>query len=293
MRAMPVAVVILFAAVATAGEVTGIVTNDKLPLPGTTITLTPRAGDVRSTVSNEQGRYRFGGVPNGRYDIKYEMPGLETIERAIVIDDALSLPPQELRVAIPDNLTIYSCSLRTCSDDLPRSRFDYPLCSDEALTTALIESAEGGDRSALALLRQRYRTAGTYLERNRIGRMLLQDREVWNELAAEAELVVRFPHVERGVLAPELEAYCEERNLVPEQLWAASFDALNTISGDPRSRALLYRALETKDWVLVSAAIGGFVVQRDRSALPAIERALARFPAEDAEALAEPLTALR
>ncbi len=62
--------------------VTGIVTDEQRGiLPGVTITVTNvESGVVRSTVTEEYGRYRVGGIPPGRYNVKAELPGFATQE---------------------------------------------------------------------------------------------------------------------------------------------------------------------------------------------------------------------
>ena len=57
--------------------VTGIVTDEQRGiLPGVTITVTnAESGVVRSTVTEEYGRYRVGGIPPGRYNVEAELPG--------------------------------------------------------------------------------------------------------------------------------------------------------------------------------------------------------------------------
>ena len=62
--------------------VTGIVTDEQRGiLPGVTITVTnAESGVVRSTVTEEYGRYRVGGIPPGRYNVKAELPGFATQE---------------------------------------------------------------------------------------------------------------------------------------------------------------------------------------------------------------------
>jgi hypothetical protein len=54
--------------------VTGIVTDEQRGiLPGVTITVTnAESGVVRTTVTEEYGRYRLGGIPPGRYNVKAE-----------------------------------------------------------------------------------------------------------------------------------------------------------------------------------------------------------------------------
>lgn len=292
MRSVLVAMAMLLAAGLHAGEITGTVTNEDAPLPGTTITLIPAAGDERVTISNEQGQFRFAALPNGRYEIRYELAGLETVERTVYVDGKVALPAQELRLAPIQQVTIMSCNISSCQDDLPRSKFDRPLCVDESLNTSLIESVERGDRSALALLQQRYRTADTYQERNRIGGVLLRhldDDAIWQELSTDAEVAVRFPRDDDGGFTPELEAYCEARNVEPENLWWMSWSAFVEISGEVRARPLLYRALETSDRDLVFVGIAGLAAQRDATALPAIDRALERLEADRASDLVKVL----
>src|SRR5262245_25059597 len=48
-------------------------------LPGVTITLTnAESGVVRTSVTEEYGRYRLGGIPPGRYNLTAELPGFAT-----------------------------------------------------------------------------------------------------------------------------------------------------------------------------------------------------------------------
>src|SRR5438128_7279992 len=78
-----------FAQVANA-VVTGIVADAQGGiLPGVTITVTnAESGVVRTIVTEENGRYRLGGIPPGRYNLKAELPGFATQE---VKDIALTI----------------------------------------------------------------------------------------------------------------------------------------------------------------------------------------------------------
>ena len=62
--------------------VTGIVADAQGGiLPGVTITVTnAESGVVRTIVTEENGRYRLGGIPPGRYNLKAELPGFATQE---------------------------------------------------------------------------------------------------------------------------------------------------------------------------------------------------------------------
>ena len=70
-----------FAQVANA-VVTGSVTDAQGGLlPGVTITVTnAESGVVRTIVTQTEGRYRLGGVPPGRYNLKAELPGFANVE---------------------------------------------------------------------------------------------------------------------------------------------------------------------------------------------------------------------
>src|SRR5215470_15065144 len=60
--------------------VSGIVTDAQGGiLPGVTITLmNTESGVVRTILTEENGRYRLGGIPPGRYNVKAELPGFAT-----------------------------------------------------------------------------------------------------------------------------------------------------------------------------------------------------------------------
>src|SRR5215831_6730854 len=62
--------------------VTGIVTDEQRGiLPGVIITVTnAESGVVRTIVTEEYGRYRLGGIPPGRYNLRAELPGFATQE---------------------------------------------------------------------------------------------------------------------------------------------------------------------------------------------------------------------
>src|SRR5882724_964802 len=78
---MSVAVVSASAQVSNA-VVTGIVADAQGGiLPGVTITVTnAERGVVRTIVTEENGRYRLGGTPPGRYNLTAELPGFATQE---------------------------------------------------------------------------------------------------------------------------------------------------------------------------------------------------------------------
>jgi hypothetical protein len=144
----------------------------------------------------------------------------------------------------------------------------------------LIESARQGDASSVALLQSRYASADTYRERHRLGGALLRmtgnDAEIWNELVSHAEVAVRFPHVS-DENTPEFLRHCAELGVDPDSYWSMAQDAFYIAGRDPRSHALLLRALATDDDVLVYAAIEGLARQQDLESLPLIERAVLRF----------------
>ncbi|MGH3118133.1 MAG: carboxypeptidase regulatory-like domain-containing protein [Gaiellales bacterium] len=65
------------------GTITGKITDSsEAALPGVTVTLTgPTLIGTQTQVSNEQGIYRFPGVPPGTFTVKYELAGFSTLVR--------------------------------------------------------------------------------------------------------------------------------------------------------------------------------------------------------------------
>ncbi|OFW01617.1 MAG: hypothetical protein A3I61_06250 [Acidobacteria bacterium RIFCSPLOWO2_02_FULL_68_18] len=65
------------------GAINGRVSDEsKAVLPGVTVTITsPALLGTRTTVTNEEGQYRFPAVPPGEYTITYELTGFATVRR--------------------------------------------------------------------------------------------------------------------------------------------------------------------------------------------------------------------
>ena len=278
--AMVVLLMVVAAPVLGAGEVVqGTVVNQGTLLPGTTVRLASGA-DTWTAVTDENGQYSFRYVPAGAYELTVELPGFVTRTRRVDVQQDTIVPAVELPIAPIIQVVTISCSFRQCSDTGPVSRWDQPACADYELHSALIESAGRGDRSALTLLRRRYDTADTYVEQHRIGEALLgkiaDDRAIWNALAEEAAISVRFPRVDDEFSA-DFETWCRDRNVEPENLWWTSADAFRVIATDRRARAMLFEVLKTGDPHMTGLAIAALTEHGDRSALPAIEAALARL----------------
>lgn len=278
--AMVVLLVLVAAPMLGAGvAIQGTVVNQGLPLPGTTVQLWSDA-ESWTTITNADGRYSFRYLPAGAYELNVELLGFVTQTRRIDVEQDTVMPAVELPVSPVEEPITFTCSLAVCSETAPASKWDQPSCADYELNTALIASAEGGDRSARTLLRRRFDTADTYQERHRIGRALLgklaDDRAIWNALSEEARISVRFPRVD-GKFPADFEAYCRERDLEPEKLWWMSVNALMTIANDRRARAMLLQVLKTGEVDMVGLAIAGLAEQGDRSALPAVKAALDRL----------------
>ena len=71
----------------TTGSISGTVTdNTGALLPGVTVTATSPALIVPQTsVTNEQGVYRFPSLPPGTYSLKYQLGGFGTVNREGII----------------------------------------------------------------------------------------------------------------------------------------------------------------------------------------------------------------
>ena len=175
-----------------------------------------------------------------------------------------------------------------CKAELPDDLYDKPFCADYELNSALIVAAETGDRSALAMLEQRYWTTEQYQERHRIGGVLLSnlvnDSAIWNDLFADAQLAVHFADVEDEVF----EQWCDEHGFYWLQHRALLFEALAVVASDPRSRPLLVKALSVDHRDIAQGAVYGLLDQRDLASLPAIDQVLARYP-DDAPYIARGL----
>lgn len=177
-----------------------------------------------------------------------------------------------------------------CSE-APAMPWDLPSCDDREFDSALIEQAETGDRSAVALLEHRYATASTYAERIHIGASLLgrarDDGAIWKDLGAYAEHAVEF-HLDVDTSADKLKAYCAEHDCDARKYDELLWQVFEDVAGDRRARALCLRGLESNDTNFIAKAIAGLGRQHDERSLPAIEKVLARFP-EDASTLASNL----
>src|SRR5688572_15082240 len=68
---------------ATTGAINGrVVDSSDSVLPGVTVTLTaPQMQGSKTAVTNEEGNYRFPGIPPGTYVVRYELPGFATVTR--------------------------------------------------------------------------------------------------------------------------------------------------------------------------------------------------------------------
>ncbi len=66
----------------TNSQLTGTVTSEGKPLPGVTVTITsPALLGSRTTVSGASGDYFFAALPPGRYDVMFELEGMQTMTR--------------------------------------------------------------------------------------------------------------------------------------------------------------------------------------------------------------------
>ena len=161
------------------------------------------------------------------------------------------------------------------------SPWSLPTCDEYTLNSAFIDAATAGDRSAANLLLERYEATESRYEKNRIAGALLHrvddDSRLWRSLESDAANAVRFQSSEEN---PELKAWCSQRGFDPYDYLGVAFDALIVSRRDARSRPLLLKALDSGDTNLMCLAISGFAIQRDESALPAIDAALARLKTE-------------
>lgn len=85
------------ALILVAAEYHGQVTFSGLPVPGATVTAA-RDDKKSVTTTDEQGRYSFADLTNGRWSVKIEMLGFATIDREVVIAPGASAGAWELKM---------------------------------------------------------------------------------------------------------------------------------------------------------------------------------------------------
>ncbi|HYU77896.1 MAG TPA: carboxypeptidase regulatory-like domain-containing protein [Vicinamibacterales bacterium] len=68
---------------ATTGAINGkVVDPSDSVLPGVTVTISaPQLQGTQTAITNEEGNYRFPGIPPGTYRVSYELPGFATVVR--------------------------------------------------------------------------------------------------------------------------------------------------------------------------------------------------------------------
>ena len=79
-----VGIVSLFAQDPGRAEISGRVVTDNASLPGVRVSATG-AGRERSVITNANGRFTIPGLSPGNYQIRLELPGFQTITRAVAI----------------------------------------------------------------------------------------------------------------------------------------------------------------------------------------------------------------
>jgi outer membrane receptor protein involved in Fe transport len=76
---------------ATTGTLVGTVTTDGNPLPGVTVTVSsPMLQGTRSTDTGQAGGYQFSALPPGLYTVRFELEGMQPVEKRAQISVAQS-----------------------------------------------------------------------------------------------------------------------------------------------------------------------------------------------------------
>ena len=270
-----------------ATSVEGVVTSDHQPLPGCTVILEQAPGIRLTAYTDVKGAYRIAAAGVGAARLSVELAGFEKSERSIYVAEGENVQAiEDLPLSTITETITLACGI-PCSESEPESYWNLPSCADFHFDTALIESIQRGDASAVELGRRRQDQGLTYGQKHRLAAALLRhgnDGAYWRELHEHARNAVRFLHTDWEP-SEEFASWCEARKLKPEEYSALAMDALRYVAEDSRSRPLLLEALDTREPMLIAAAITGLAGQHDESSLPAIEKALARV-GEEASALA-------
>jgi len=213
-------------------------------------------------------------------EIHFQLDGFGTEQqRVLAREESVAAPSQEITDASAVEI-VFTCG-SPCTDDPPASAFERPLCSDYDLHDSLIDSMRNGDPSAAPFLQRRRADAISLDERNRLSGALLRripdDAALWNELAAHADIAVRFAG-SGDEPSPEYLQWCTERGLDPNEHWWMAQGALAIAAEDARSRPLLLRALATSDDRLIHIAVEGLGKQQDFTSLPLIAKRIEQLP---------------
>ncbi|MCU1229628.1 MAG: hypothetical protein JWO97_2512, partial [Acidobacteria bacterium] len=93
---------------ANPASIRGLVTTGGNPLPGAMVTLTPPRGGSHTAVTDVNGEYTFVSLAPGRYRLRFDLSGLQTIIREVTISAASVVRlATEMRVAgIAESITV-------------------------------------------------------------------------------------------------------------------------------------------------------------------------------------------
>jgi hypothetical protein len=82
---------VMFGQGVTTGSLTGTVLQDDVPLPGVAVTISSAAMQgSRTSVTNEAGGFNFGALPPGEYTVRYELAGMQTVNRKVKVGVAVA-----------------------------------------------------------------------------------------------------------------------------------------------------------------------------------------------------------
>jgi outer membrane receptor for ferrienterochelin and colicin len=99
----------------TTAALSGTATSDGAALAGVTVTISsPSLQGVRTTVTGENGGYYFGALPPGRYTVKFELEGLQTVTKLVDVGVAQTgRADAALRVAAVSEALVVTASAPT------------------------------------------------------------------------------------------------------------------------------------------------------------------------------------
>src|SRR5262245_825920 len=86
----------------TSGAISGTITDTQGGvLPGVSLTVTnAETGVARSAVTEGDGRYRFGGLQPGRYDLKAELQGFGTVDIKSIVLTVGAEYPRDIQMGV-------------------------------------------------------------------------------------------------------------------------------------------------------------------------------------------------
>ena len=128
----------------TTSNLTGTVTLGGNPLPGATVTISsPNLQGVRTTVTDQNGNYNYGGLPPGDYTVKFDMESMQSVTKTVRVGLAQTARADaELRLtAVAEAITVTASSPAVLETTEVQTNITSKLVEDLPMGRTLLATA--------------------------------------------------------------------------------------------------------------------------------------------------------